>query len=877
MLRAIRTRFESCQNKISDEPNEAPENVSKKEVKAQVPWYYASGFLLFWVLLFFAVVLPFFYRLPTALTMEDVKKNVFIAERAYKNLYTLSNIGTKLTGSKENEIEAVNFILNELAKIEEVLLEDYFDMEVDVSQASGSFPYSTMLSMYQGVQNIAVKLTPKNSTAETYLLVNSHFDSKPFTPSAGDAGFMVVTMLEVLRVIATTNQPFEHPIVFLFNGAEEGMMQASHGFVTQHKWAPNCKAVVNLDAGGSGGREILLQSGPNHPWLVNYYKKYIKHPFATTMAEEIFQSGIIPSDTDFRQFNLYGNIPGLDMVQCINGFVYHTKYDLIDVIPRESLQNTGDNVLSLVRGLANASELRDTEAHKTGHAVFFDFLGLCFIHYSETTGIILNCSAAGAALILVFVSIWRIADVSHVSISHVLLWGLLVLTIQFISFVLGLALPIVVAYVFDKLGLSLTYYSSPLLVIGLFVCPSLIGLSLPITIYYIFQRNDKISTSYHLQLALHAHAVILALLIFGFTLFGLRSTYIFLISLIFYVISLAFNLLTTLHDRGYAWTGLLKAGQIIPFLYSSYIFYLFVIVLVPIGGRAGSSATRDTHIAFLAAAGTVLSFGFLVPLINTFRRPSFVVYCLLAITVVAMYLASFTHIGFPFRPKTNGQRVAYLEVRNKFYEYDGTLSKDESGYLFSFQDRREEETFWGPNLTGLVSIKSNCETHMMCGMPLYDYRYAQNRLQSKWLPRSEPIEPPASSKLELLSKTVLNETTVRFEFNLTGPSHMSLFIQPYEGVKISNWSFLRSYLENPPAPPLSYHIYLTYGNDSSPVNFVMEILTESGDFDFPLFQLGVSAHYIGNYGDEESVKLASSFPSYAILAEWPALYQRYIF
>jgi len=49
------------------------------------------------------------------------------------------------------------------------------------------------------------------------------------------------------------------------------------------------------------------------------------------------------------------------MAQFINGFVYHTKYDLIDVISRESLQSSGDNVLSLVRGLANATELHDTE------------------------------------------------------------------------------------------------------------------------------------------------------------------------------------------------------------------------------------------------------------------------------------------------------------------------------------------------------------------------------------------------------------------------------------------------------------------------------------------------------------------------------------
>jgi len=175
------------------------------------------------------------------MTMEDANRNVFIAERAYKNLYTLSNIGTKLTGSTENEIDAVNFIMKEVTKIQKDCLKDFFDLEIDVSQVSGGFPYKTVLNTYQGAQNIAVKLTPKNSTSETYLLVNSHFDSKPATPSASDAGFMIVTMLEILRVIATTKQSIEHPIVFLFNGLEEGSMQASHGFITQHRWAPYCK------------------------------------------------------------------------------------------------------------------------------------------------------------------------------------------------------------------------------------------------------------------------------------------------------------------------------------------------------------------------------------------------------------------------------------------------------------------------------------------------------------------------------------------------------------------------------------------------------------------------------------------------------------
>lgn len=51
---------------------------AKMKSNFKVPWHLACGFALFWIILFFAVVIPLFYRLPTALTMEDAKKNEFI-------------------------------------------------------------------------------------------------------------------------------------------------------------------------------------------------------------------------------------------------------------------------------------------------------------------------------------------------------------------------------------------------------------------------------------------------------------------------------------------------------------------------------------------------------------------------------------------------------------------------------------------------------------------------------------------------------------------------------------------------------------------------------------------------------------------------------
>ncbi|XP_051861681.1 uncharacterized protein LOC117566483 [Drosophila albomicans] len=334
-----------------------------------------------------------------------------------------------------------------------------------------------------------------------------------------------------------------------------------------------------------------------------------------------------------------------------------------------------------------------------------------------------------------------------------------------------------------------------------------------------------------------------------------------------------------MHDKGYSWVALLKISQIIPALYSSYIAYLFIVVLTPMGARAGSASNRDLYIAVLAAVGTVLSFGFLTPLINTFRRPSLVVYALIATTALSVFLASSTQLGFPYRPRTSGQRVAYLHVRNKFYEYDGALSKDESGYLFLYQDRRKETVLEGTNvnLTGLVSLTSRCEKYMMCGMPLYDYRYVQQRLESKWMPRSKPITPPGTTKLELLSKTTINSTTCRFEYNLTGPPQMSLFFGAFEDATITNWSFLESYLNNPPAHPLAYHIFFNYGIDSSPLNFFLEISKLNGNFDVPVLQLGVSGHYIGDVVDEETADFRSKFPAFAIQADWPASYERYKF
>ena len=88
-------------------------------------------------------------------------------------------------------------------------------------------------------------------------------------------------------------------------------MQGSHGFITQHMWASEIRAFINLEACGAGGRELVFQSGPDNPWMIEAYGMAAPHPFASVVGQEIFQGIVqlsrLSSQYAFQCYDLFCN------------------------------------------------------------------------------------------------------------------------------------------------------------------------------------------------------------------------------------------------------------------------------------------------------------------------------------------------------------------------------------------------------------------------------------------------------------------------------------------------------------------------------------------------------------------------------------------
>ncbi|CAJ1935659.1 unnamed protein product [Sphenostylis stenocarpa] len=345
-------------------------------------------------------------------------------------------------------------------------------IEIEETTVSGSF---NMLFLghnialgYRNHTNIIMRISSVDSKdTDPSVLVNGHFDSPLGSPGASDCGSCVASMLEIARLIVDSGWVPYRPVLFLFNGAEELFMLGSHGFMKTHKWHDTIGAFINVEASGSGGPDLVCQSGPSS-WPSNVYAEAAIYPMANSAAQDVFP--VIPGDTDYRIFSQdYGNIPGLDIIFLLGGYFYHTSSDTVERLLPGSIQARGENLFSIIKTFTNSSKLQNT--YQT--------------NYSEVTA---TTFVDERAIFFDYFS-WFMYDLQN--------WALLFFCHILGQQPFGIILAVVVPVVFSILRLlfssqTMNWFAHPYLAFLMFIPCALIGLLIPRIIWRCFPLSQDV-------------------------------------------------------------------------------------------------------------------------------------------------------------------------------------------------------------------------------------------------------------------------------------------------------------------------------------------------------------------------------------------------
>jgi len=262
-------------------------------------------------------------------------------------------------------------------------------IDVEIQDVTGARTFTPGFVRAYRTKNLLVRIP---GSARDAVLVSSHYDSPTSSVGASDAAVAVAAMMEMIRAIAAGPKP-AHTVIFNINGAEEQGLLGAHAFL-DHPWMSDVRAFIDLESAGTANKAILFQTGPGNPWLAKAYARSAPHPYGTVLGQDIFQSGAIPSVTDFEIYRDFAHVPGIDIAFFRNGYAYHTQLDRTWNVSPGSLQHIGANVLAVTRELASQA----TPARSAQRAVYYDVLGMTMLTYQDRTATVLALLATMLAI-----------------------------------------------------------------------------------------------------------------------------------------------------------------------------------------------------------------------------------------------------------------------------------------------------------------------------------------------------------------------------------------------------------------------------------------------------------------------------------------------
>ena len=319
-----------------------------------------AGFLIFAFVVLIAALAAAHQGVPDPVS-ATAPPAVFSSMRALSHLNTFATAPHPI-GSMEHD-RVRDYLLAQLTAL---------GLNPEVQKATGVTPRYRVAGT---VQNIVTRLKGTNGSDDAVALV-AHYDSVPAGPGAGDDGSGVASILETLRALKA-GPPLRNDVLFILtDGEEDGLLGAS-AFVAENPNAKDIRVLVNFEARGNAGPSQMFETSPGNGRLVNDWATLAPHPDGSSLTYEVYKH--MPNDTDMTVFKRAGDA-GLNFAFIGNWEAYHTPLDNPQLLDRGSLQQDGENALSLAQTFGN-TELTGLQSHD---AVYFSVPGNVFIRYSAS-------------------------------------------------------------------------------------------------------------------------------------------------------------------------------------------------------------------------------------------------------------------------------------------------------------------------------------------------------------------------------------------------------------------------------------------------------------------------------------------------------------
>ena len=226
-------------------------------------------------------------------------------------------------------------------------------------------PHGAAVLICASVNDVIAQVLPGQGRA---ILLLAHYDSVPAGPGAADDESGVATVIETGRALVAARSATRHPVLAVLTDGEEADLLGAASFLHDPSLKAQVGAVINVEARGNRGPSILFQTSPGDAPLINLYAQNTPNYVTSSLYHEIYR--FLPNDTDLTLFIADG-FPSFNFAYVGGIEDYHTANDTRANLDPVSLQEQGDNMLGVARGLEQA----DFAQLHGSDAIYFDVLG----------------------------------------------------------------------------------------------------------------------------------------------------------------------------------------------------------------------------------------------------------------------------------------------------------------------------------------------------------------------------------------------------------------------------------------------------------------------------------------------------------------------